>query len=237
MDSLHPRTSRKAFGSIFTSILLGLALWLVSCNQTQPTPSNTNSSRFYERIEVWDFREDDTVRFTILDTYPEAETKRQTWFSAPLVWNDADIAQATPIRGTQLEHRMTDSTYGSQTYRAHSYLIASDQREFGYSVTFTILPHLHVTSTLSRLISIGVYPARDAAVQTRSVIVVILPDDVRDIAITDMEPYKTLTQNARILYYYDAQVTAHESIHIAYTLTGAPTTDMDVDMVIKNSKP
>lgn len=177
------------------------------------------------------------MRFTILDTYPEAEAKRRTWFSAPLVWNDADIAQVTPIRGTQVEHRMTDSTYGSQTYRAHSYLIASDQRAFGYSATFTILPHLHVTSTLSRLISIGVYPSRDSGVQTRSVIVVILPDGVRDITITDMEPYKTLTQNARILYYYDAQVTAHESIHIAYTLTGVPTTDMDVDMVIKNSKP
>ncbi len=201
------------------------------------TSARMPSSGSYDRIEMWDFQADDTVRVTMLNTYPNAISKQSDWFSVPLVVKDADIASASPITGTLIEHRVRDLSYHNQTYRSHSYFMESDQRTFGYFVIFNTLPHLHVTGASSRLISIGLDPSNSTA-QTSIVIAVILPDDVSGITVTDMKPYKTLKLNARTLYYYDARsVTAHQSIHIAYMLTGIPTTAINTEAILENSKP
>lgn len=240
MTNLTARKFANVFNTFSRLSLLGVILSLVSCMPAPVTSSSTTAppvSRSYERIELWDFREGDTVRFTILDTYPEAASRRQG-YGLPFVWKDADIAQSAPIAGKIVNQQVKDSAYGGKTYRVHSYIVESDQRAFGYSASFTVLPHLHVLSTESRLISIGVDRSNDADAQTRSVIAVILPDGARDIAITDMQPYKTLAHNARTIYYYDIRpVTSHQSIHISYTLTGIPTTDIDTTTVINNSRP
>ena len=225
---------------LITALILGI-MWMrlqsSSSSSLQTGSATLDSSYFYERIEVWDLRGDDTVQFTVLDTYPEA-LKRSKWFSIPPVWNDADIAAATPLQGTLIEQRVKDYDYRGQTYRSHSYFMESDQRQFGYAFTFTVAPHLHVTGAASRLISIGMDPSSEAELQTQFVLAVILPDGAGNITVTDMQPYKTLTSNTRTLYYYDIHsITAHQSIHIAYTLTGTPTTDIDLSTIINNSNP
>lgn len=227
-----------AFGMILLLGMFGYMLERVSPASREAAPSAANSSPLYERLEVWDLRGDDTVRFTVLDTYSEAAPKRMKWLGIPLIWKDADIAESAPVDCTLIEPRVEDRTYRGQSYRAHNYIVESDRRQFGYAVTFNVLPHIHITGAASRLLSIGVDPSNDAEHQTRSVIAVLLPEGAFDVAITDMQPYKTLTYNARTLYYYDVHpVTAHQSIHIAYTLAGTASTDIDPGTVIDFSNP
>ncbi len=198
----------------------------------------TASSDPYERMEVWDVREDDAVRFTTLDTYPGDSPKRMKWLSVPFLWKDADMTKSTPLECTVIEHHVEDQSYGGQTYRWHTYLVESSQRKFGYSASFKVLPHVHITGTATRLLSIGMDPSQEAAIQTKFAVAVILPAGARDITVTDWQPYKTLTYRGRALYYYDVRpITAHQSIHIAYTLTGTPSTDIGIDTVIEYSNP
>lgn len=220
-------------------LILGI-IWLrhpsSSSTSLQTDSSVPDSSQSYEHVEVWNFRGDDTVRFAVLDTYSDA-LKRTKWLSIPLVWNDTDIADSTPLNSILIESHVEDYTYGGQIYRSHSYIVESDQRQFGYSATFKVLPHVHVTGAASRLLSIGFDPSSDF--QTKFVVAVILPDGARDITVTDMQPYKTLMyNNTRALYYYDVHsIASHQSIHIAYTLTGIPTTEIDLSTVINDSNP
>ncbi len=239
------REVRSAFYILLLLIVMGGLALVYLTNPTQTTPLDTAPTSIvpappssYERMEMWNIRGDDTVQFTIRDTYPEAAPKRMKWFGVPFIWNDADMTESTPQECTVIEQRVDDPSYGGQTYRWHTYLVESDQRQFGYSATFKVLPHVHVTGTATRLLSIGVDPSNEAAKQNKSVIAVILPEGASDITITDMQPYKTLTYHGRTLYYYDVHsITTHQSIHIAYTLTGIPTTDIGIDTVIKYSYP
>lgn len=235
--------SRRSFSNVFVFILLlsmlGITLlFLFSFSRLQTLSTVTDVSHPYEHVEVWDFRGDDTVQFTTLDIYTES-LKRSKWFSLPLIWSDTDIAASTPLNGTVIEQHAQDYDYRGQTYRSHSYIIESDQHQFGYLATFKVLPHVHVTGTATRLLSIGMDPSDEASIQTKFVLAVLLPDGVHDITVTDMQPYKTLMyNNTRALYYYDIHsITAHQSIHIAYTLTGIPTTDIDLSTVINSSNP
>ena len=148
------------------------------------------------------------------------------------------MAKSTPLECAVIEHSANDYTYRGQTYRSHAYLVESSQRKFGYSATFKVLPHVHVTGTATRLLSIGMDPPYEAALQTKFILTVILPSGARDITVTDWQPYKTLTYNGRALYYYDVlPITAHQSIHITYTLTDTPTTDIGIETVIEYSNP
>jgi hypothetical protein len=237
---LYPRSGR--FGNVLIAILLvamaGTTFAIFYSFRSLTTSSRTVTSGPYEKIDVWNLQGDDTVRFTQLNTYPEAKPKQGNWCSTPLIWKDSDMTSSAPIGGTVLEHLVSDNTYRDQAYRYHSYFIESDQRTFGCSATFTTLPHLHITGEASRLISIGFDPTDEIAAQTSSVVVVVLPNGVSDVTVTDFQPYKTLTQNGRALYYYDLKpITAHVSIHIAYTLTGKTTTDINLDAVVQSSKP
>ncbi len=239
------REVRSVFYILLLLIIMGGLALVYLANPTQTTLLATAPvsivpalSSPYERMEMWNIRGDDTVRFTIRDTYPEAAPKRMKWFGVPFLWNDADMTESTPQECTVIEQRVDDQSYGGQTYRWHTYLVESDQRKFGYSATFKVLPHVHVTGTATRLLSIGVDPSNEAAKQTKFAIAVILPDGASNITITDMQPYKTLTYRGRALYYYDVHpITAHQSIHIAYTLKGIPTTDIGIETVIKYSNP
>ncbi len=239
MNDPTPRRSTNALMMIIITIFMLGTLWMMlSYSRLQTTSPVTDSSQPYERVEVWDFRGNDTVRFTVLDTYPEP-LKRSKWFSLPLVWNDTDIAESTPLYGTLIEQSARDYDYRGQTYRFHSYIVESDQRQFGYSATFKVAPHVHVTGTSTRLLSIGMDPPEEANLQTKFVLAVLLPDGVRDITVTDLQPYKTLLyNNTRALYYYNIRsITTHQSIHISYTLTGIPTTDIDLSTIINDSNP
>ncbi|MBK9926644.1 MAG: hypothetical protein IPP66_15315 [Anaerolineales bacterium] len=202
------------------------------------TSSRPISPGPYAQIAIWEFRGDDIARVAVLDTYTDTTSKHSNWFSLPLVWKETDMISAVPIAGTVLEHYVGDQTYRDQSYRYHSYFIESDQRTFGCSATFATLPHLHITGETSRLISIGFDPTDEIAARTSSIAVVVIPNGVRDVAITDFQPYKTLTQNGRTLYYYDLKpITTHVSVHISYTLAGTSTTDIDLNTVMQNSKP
>ncbi len=224
--------------------IMGISVLLAWFNPEQTTSSNPTADSDiaafdpYERMEVWDVQGNDAVRFTTLDTYPGDSSKRMKWLSVPFLWKDADMTKSTPLECTVIEHHVEDQSYGGQTYRWHTYLVESSQRKFGYSASFKVLPHVHITGTATRLLSIGVDPSHDAVNQTKFAIAVILPGGVRNITITDFQPYKTLTYSGRTLYYYDARtITAHQSIHIAYTLTDTPTTDIGIDTVINYSNP
>jgi hypothetical protein len=146
--------------------------------------------------------------------------------------SDKDITKFTPLAGSLVDQRASDYTYRGQNYRYLSYFIESSQPKFGYSITLKFIPHLHITGTTSRLLSIGVEPSEVPNIETQSVIAVVLPNGINNITITDMKPYKTLTSNQRTIYYYDVHpITSHQSIHIAYTLAGTPTTDIDINKI------
>ncbi len=248
MDDYTSKKFLHAFRPLLLLLLLGImgvSVLFAWSNPEQKTSSNPTAdsdidaaSDLYERMEVWDVRGDDAVRFTTLDTYPGDSPKRMKWLSVPFLWDDADMVKSGPVACTVIEHRVEDQAYGGRTYRSHTYLVESNQRKFGYSATFKVLPHVHITGTATRLLSIGVDPSHDAANQTKFAIAVILPGGARNSTITDLQPYKTLTYNGRTLYYYDVRtITAHQSIHIAYALTDTPTTDIGIDTVINYSNP